>query len=444
MNSWLLRALRFSVLVAAAFAGGAVARSPALASTAAESPYELLDQMARVLVLVETEYVEPVDRARLTEGAIKGMVAELDPHSAYMPKPDYAIFQSDTEGSFAGIGVEVDFRDDAVVVIAPIEGSPADHAGVRPGDRILAIDNVSIRGRSPDELVRQMRGPAGTEVLLTIRREGEEKYRYFKLRREVIRVSSIKSKLLDAGIAYLRVKQFQSGTHQELLEAYAKLRDSAGGDVAGVLLDLRNNPGGLVDEASAVADEFLSGGVIYTTRRRGQIVSEVRADPKGVLRRGPVVVLVNEYTASAAELVAGALLDQSRAPVVGTPTFGKGSVQTVLDLPGGAGLRLTTMRYYTPSGHSIQARGVQPSVLIKSGYVPDQAIGVVREADLPNHLPTEGAAPKPAAPAAPQAGAPADTDLGVAREVPSDPTKSTDFQLSVAYQIVTGVMSAKP
>ena len=438
-----------------AFGGGAWTAQQAGASTQAESPYDLLDQMARVLVLIENEYVDPVDRTRLIEGSIKGMVAELDPHSSYLPAADYAIFQSDTKGSFGGIGVEVDFSGDAVVVIAPIEGSPAHRAGIRSGDRIIAIDNVSIRGKSPDALIRQMRGEPGTEVLLTVRREKVDKLKYFKLKREVIKVSSIRVKLLKEDVGYIRIKQFQEGTHTELLEAVAELREQAKGDLTGVLLDMRNNPGGLVDEAARVADEFLPGGAIYTTRHRGKIVSEMRAGPKGVLRRGPAVVLVNEYSASAAELVAGALQDHHRAPLVGTRTFGNGSVQTIVDLPGGAGLRLTTMRYYTPKGRAIQAQGVMPSVTIKAAYAEDTSFGVLREADLERHLPAEkaqqeedSADKKPDAedsrsiPSTDAPGADDDaTHLGVARRIPFDPAEGPDFQLSVAYQIVTGVIA---
>jgi carboxyl-terminal processing protease len=444
------RLLRLPLLVAVAFAGGALSSQLATATTAAQSPYDVVAQMARVLVLVEQEYVEPVDRRRLAEGAIKGMVAELDPHSTYLPPEDYAIFQSDTEGRFGGIGVEVDFRDEYVTVIAPIEGSPAARAGVRSGDHIVGIDNQSVRGKSADDLVRQMRGAPGTKVLVTIRREGSTELLYFNLTREVISVSSIVGKLLDGDVGYVRIKQFQNGTHAELLEAIAKLKNESKGGLSGVLLDLRNNPGGLVSEASAVADELMDGGVIYTTRHRGKIVDEVRASRGGALKRGPMVALVNEYSASAAELVAGALQDSHRATVVGAQTFGKGSVQSIIDLPGGAGLRLTTMRYYTPSGRAIQAQGILPDVRVAAGTVPDQSFGVVRESDLENHLPAEGppgSAPPPdaGAPAAGDAGAEAgeDTHLGVAREVPDNPVGGPDLALSIGYQIVTGVLEKR-
>jgi carboxyl-terminal processing protease len=301
--------------------------------------------------------------------------------------------------------------------------------------------------------VRQMRGEPGSHVLLTIRRAGSEKLIYLTLTRQVITVASLSSKLLTGGVGYLRIKTFQTGTHAEFLDHYAKLRRENGGDLAGIVLDMRNNPGGLVNEASAIADDFLSDGVIYTTRRRGKIVDEVRADGAGAARRGAMAVLVNEFSASAAELVAGSIQDNHRATLVGAKTFGKGSVQTIIDLPDGAGLRLTTLRYYTPSGRAIQEQGVTPDVLIP-GATPAETFGVVREENLDNHLPpVEGAAPKvvapsvtvpPDAPPTKDKDAPVpglEVDLGVARTVPVDPRTGPDAALAVAYQIVTGAFN---
>jgi carboxyl-terminal processing protease len=327
-----LKRARWAFLSLAAFAGGGLAAEVARATTARQSPYAMLDQLARVLVMVEREYVDPVDRARLVEGAIEGMVAELDPHSSYLTPEDYGIFRGDTEGHFGGVGVEVDFSTDFATVIAPIEGSPAERAGIRSGDRIVAIDGQSVRGKSPADLVRTMRGDPGTKVWLTIRRDGVDRFLYFTLVRRVITVTSVVSQLLDGNVGYLRIKTFQNGTHAEFIDHLGRLRTRAGGRLRGVLLDLRNNPGGLVDEASAVADEFLTSGVIFTTRRRGRVVDMVQADPVGTLRRGPAAVLVNEFSASASELVAGALGDQRRATIVGANTFGKGSVQTIVDM----------------------------------------------------------------------------------------------------------------
>jgi carboxyl-terminal processing protease len=436
------------LLAGAAFAGGAWCAEAARATTDAQSPYDVLRQLARVLVLVENEYVEPVERSRLAEGAIKGLVAELDPHSAYLPPRAYDTFQGDTDGEFGGVGIEVDFRGAEVTVIATIEGSPAAAAGVVAGDRIVAIDRISVQGKSATELVQRMRGPEGSDVTVGIRREGNEKIINFTLTRRIISVASIAVESLVDQIAYIRVKQFQRGTHTELLEGIAEVRRRLGGDIRGLILDLRNNPGGLVKEAIAVADEFLEGGNIYSTRRRGKIVDSVDATRGGALTAQPMVALVNQYSASAAELVAGALRDQSRATVVGAPTFGKGSVQTIIDLPGNAGLRLTTMRYYTPKGLAIQARGVQPDVLVEAAYVEDDSFGVRRESDLENHLAPEGPAVEPTKDEQTQPGGPIEehpgispTHLGVIRKVPEDPTGGPDFALSIGFQIVRGVLS---
>ncbi len=431
-----------SMVSACAFVGGAAFSQLASAKTESQSPYDPLTQLARVLVLVENEYVEPVDRATLVDGSIRGMVAELDPHSSYMPPRDYEVFQGDTEGRFGGIGVEVDFRADRVTVIAPIEGSPAERGGVRPGDRIVGIDNKSVRGKSIDDLVRMMRGAPGTTVVITVRRKDVTELLQFSLEREVIEVSSIAKKRLAHDVAYIRVKAFQTGTHTELLEAIGELRAASKDPIRGIILDLRNNPGGLVDEATAVADEFLRGGVIYTTRHRGRVVDTARAHKAGALRRGPMVVLVNEFSASAAELVAGALQDNRRGTVIGAPTFGKGSVQTILDLPGGAGLKLTTMRYYTPSGRAIQAQGVRPDVLVEAAYVENTDFQALREEDLENHLPAEGppgSNVKPLGEKAPPDEAkppPGETHLGVSRDIPLDPTGGKDFALSIGFQMV--------
>jgi carboxyl-terminal processing protease len=438
------RMIGLFLLAAAAFCGGALSAQIAAATDENAAPYAMLRQLARVLVLVENEYVDVVDRTRLTEGAIKGLVAELDPHSSYMPPRAFDALQGDTEGEFGGIGVEVDFRSDEIVVIAAIDGSPAARAGIRAGDVIVAIDRLNVRGKPADELVERMRGPAGTSVQVGIRRGNEDKILNFALRREVITVASVTSQALVDGIAYVRIKQFQRGTHTELLAAIGHLRDTAA--PSGVILDLRNNPGGLVKEAVAVADELLDSGGVYSTRRRGQVVDQVNAHKGGALLGTPVVVLVNEYSASASELLAGALQDNKRATVVGGPTFGKGSVQSIIELPDRAGLRLTTMRYYTPNGQAIQARGIRPDVLVQAAYVDDASFGVLKESDLENHLPAEGPARATTAETAPKSAAKNEpgaeqTYLGVARTIPKDPTGGPDFALSIGFQILRGVLT---
>ncbi|WP_437675586.1 S41 family peptidase [Sorangium sp. So ce131] len=439
LSSW----MRTLGLIAAAFAGGAVTSHLAGASTQAQSPYAPFEQLARVLVLVENQYVEPAQRAKIIEGAIKGMVAELDPHSAYMNAAEFAQFQEETGGTFGGVGIEVDYKDDAITVIAPIEGSPAARAGIRAGDQIIAIDGRPVRGERLDKLVKIMRGPAGSRVKLTLRRQGVAEPITLDLAREQIHVTSVASKRVARDIAYVRVKQFQDGTHEELLRAAATLRAGGKAPLAGVILDLRNNPGGLVNEAEAVADEFLSSGTIYSTRHRSKVIDEAQAHEGGAFAALPVVAIVNEYSASAAELVAGALQDSGRATVVGATTFGKGSVQTIFELPGGGGVRLTTMRYYTPNGRSIQAQGIRPDIVIES---PPQEVAstILREQDLEGHLPAEGGGALGAPRAVlvekrPDGAAP----RGLEGDVPDDPSRSTDFALSVAYQQLLRAIPAR-
>jgi carboxyl-terminal processing protease len=429
--------LRTAALVAAAFLGGAVSSHLAHATTEAESPYAMLDQLARVLALAENEYVDPTSRAKLLEGAIKGMVGELDPHSSYMSPAEYAVFQSDTEGHFSGIGVEVDLRGDVLTVIAPMEGSPAEKAGIRPGDQVVSVDGRPVRGDRLDKVLTVLRGPKGSKVRVVLRRKGVDDPIALDLVRDDIHVKSVDGKRLDRDVVYLRLRQFQAGTHEELLQTIASLRADKR-PIAGVLLDLRNDPGGLVDEAEAVADELLEGGVIDSTRHRGKIVEEVKAHGGGALTGMPVVALVNEYSASAAELLAGALQDNRRAKLVGATTFGKGLVQTIYDLPSGAGMRLTTMRYYTPSGRSIQAQGIHPDVVVQlPGAKPGE--DVVRERDLDGHLPNEAdraSAPGGTVVVAGEAPKPGEPPLVPGRDVPSDPSKGRDAVLGVAWGVL--------
>ncbi len=478
----------------AAFAGGVVLGGlRAEATPERENPYQAVNQMGRVLVQVENHYVDPVEREKLVEGAIKGMVENLDPHSAYMPPEEWRQFQSDTEGKFGGVGLEVDGRGDKLIVIAPIEGSPAQRAGVRSGDQIVAVDGEDVIGQPLDKVVKRMRGAAGTKVKITMLRESKsgassksksdkdkekdkEKEKElkeenadagaaadaappertgqtltFELTREVIHVSAVLHKLLDGNVGYLRIKQFQERTHQELMAGAAKMRAEGKGSLAGILLDVRSNPGGLVDEATEIADEFLSTGGIYSMRHRGQIIEDLKARPGGAFADLPVVVLVNEWSASASELLVGALQDNKRATVVGANTFGKGSVQSILPLPSGAGLKLTTARYYTPSGHAIQADGIHPDVVLEPGTrAPAESPKIVRERDLPGHLPAEG----PQGGSVPRGDAGAstmrvDASAGdevagsLARDIPQDPSSSTDVVLRVGYQMLRAQMTTK-
>ncbi len=439
-NGW----LRTFGLVLAAFTGGAITTQAVHATTQAQSPYNPFDQLAWALVLVENHHVDPAERTKIVDGAIKGLVAELDPHSAYMDAKEYALFNSDTSGKFAGIGIEVDFRDERVTVLAPMEGSPADRAGIKPGDEIVAIEGKPVRGERVDKIIALMRGPIKTHVHITLHREGQTDPIQVDLVREEIHVISVVGKRLDNDVAYLRIRQFQENTHDELIKATAKMRAENARPLRGVLLDMRNNPGGLIDEAEAIADEMLDSGGIYSTRHRGQIIDEQKASAGGSLASLPIVALVNEYSASSSELVAGAIQDNKRALIVGARTFGKGSVQTIFDLPNGAGMRLTTMRYYTPSGRSIQAQGIAPDVLIAPAK-PVQVGEVVRESDISGHLTAEANAANQPANASRGAVVKAPTDdSGPSRDVPTDPTKGTDFTLATGYKLLLERAGIKP
>jgi carboxyl-terminal processing protease len=457
-----VKLLRILLPTLGAFAGGlALGGYRAEATPGRQNPYEAVNQLGRVLVQVENDYVDPVERGKLVEGAIKGMVEDLDPHSSYLPPEEWRAFQSDTEGKFGGVGLEVDGRNDKLIVIAPIEGSPAHRAGLKSGDQIVSIDGEDVIGQPLDKTVKRMRGAVGSKVKIGVLREAKGvaarppadagadadapvrsgQTLTFELTRELIHVSAVTHKLLEGNVAYLRIKQFQERTHSELMAAAAKMRAEAkSGAFAGVLLDVRSNPGGLVDEATEIADEFLTSGGIYSMRHRGEVIEDLRARSGGAFADVPVVVLVNEWSASASELLVGALQDNKRATVVGVNTFGKGSVQSILPLPNGAGLRLTTARYYTPSGHAIQADGIHPDVLIERGT---RALAtsprIVRERDLPGHLSAEGPTGGGAArePVAVHVDAGAEEISGaLARDVPGDPSSSSDVVLRVGYQVL--------
>lgn len=437
-----------ATLVSAGYLLGAVSHSPnAEATPEHASPSYLLGEIGRVLVSIENDYVDPVERSRLLTGAIKGMVAELDPHSSYMPKEEYANFLSDAEGRFGGVGIEVDGRGDVLVVIAPIEGGPAARSGVKSGDKILLVDGKDVRGASLDSVVKKMRGVPGTHVKVTVKREGEAAPLTFDLVREVIHIDSVIARPLANNIGYVRIKQFQEGTHAELIRALAKLRKET--SLQGVLLDLRTNPGGLVNEAAAIADEFLDSGGIYSMRHRGAIVEEERAHRGGALVAPKVVALVNEWSASSSELLVGALQDNRRARVVGANTFGKGSVQSIMEIGAGTGLKLTTARYFTPSGHAIQGDGIHPDVDVASAK---DDLPIVRERDLEGSLSAESRAggalvPPATAPAKPPSdpigqpgahpGAPkADEKIVTGNDVPKDPSKVNDAVLRAGYELL--------
>jgi carboxyl-terminal processing protease len=385
----------WGVAVCAAAALGAFLNAgSASAVPEGASPYQNLGIFARALAHIEMSWVEEADQDALVYGAIRGMVRALDPHSAFMDPEEYRILTSDTQGQFGGVGVEIESRDGWLTVLSVFEEGPAARAGMLPGDKVIAIEGRDARDMPIYDAVRLMRGEPGTVVRARLRRESEARPIDVSMTREIIRVDAVEARLLPDRILYVRLKAFQETTTTELRHALdtAAAESQARGGVRGILLDLRYNPGGLLNEAVLVSDEFLSSGVIVSTKGRGgQVLAESRATGPGTRPDLPLVVLVNGYSASAAEIVAGALRDHGRAVIVGTRTFGKGSVQNIIELPDGSALKLTVARYYTPSGRSIQAQGIEPDMVVEQ-LDPDavrDASGEryqIREESLEGHL----------------------------------------------------------
>jgi carboxyl-terminal processing protease len=348
--------------------------------------YQQLQIFADVLEKVQKNYVEEVDVETLVYGAIDGMLKTLDAHSSFL-KPDlYKELQVETKGSFGGLGIEITIRDGVLTIVSPIEDTPAFRAGLEAGDRILKIDGDPTKDLSLFEAVKKMRGKKGTKILLTIFREGMEEPFDVELVRDVIKIQSVKSKIVEKEFGYVRITQFQENTGTELKKQLQELE--AAGGLKGLVLDLRNNPGGLLDQAVLVADEFLDAGkIVYTDGRMDSQKMEFHAHPQKDNHSYPIICLVNGGSASASEIVAGALQDHHRAVVLGTPTFGKGSVQTIIPMQDGSGLKLTTARYYTPSGRAIQAKGIEPDIEV-SNRVEEKGrpVRFLREKDLDRHL----------------------------------------------------------
>lgn len=373
------------------------------ADTSEASPFQNLSIFARALAHIEASYVEEVDQDALIHGAIRGMVGSLDPHTVYLDPDEYRSLTADTQGQFAGIGVEITVRDGWLIVLAVFDDGPADGAGLLPGDKFLHIAGRPARDMRISDAVRLMRGEPGTTVRVGIRREGQEDGLDLNLTRALIEVNPIQALLLPDRVLYIKLGSFQDNTTSELRAAI----DSALGEVrgqgglSGLILDMRNNPGGLVRQAVLVCDEFLTSGTIVSTRGRdGRLLDESSAHSRGTRPEWPMVVLVNGYTASAAEIVAGALRDHERALIIGTRTWGKGSVQNIIELPDGGAMKLTIARYYTPSGVSIQAQGIEPDVVV--AQLSPTAVAAarleseeqLREASLSRHLEGDGAAPE--------------------------------------------------
>lgn len=433
----------------------ALTPAPAAAAERKET-YKLLDLFAEVFDKVRSEYVEPVNDEELIEAALGGMLTSLDPHSSYLNPKNSKDMDIQTRGEFGGLGLEVTMESGWVKVVSPIDDTPAFRAGMQPGDFITHLDGDQVQGLSLSEAVDRMRGLANTDIKLTVRRMGVENPFDVKLTRAVIKVQTVKGQN-QGDVGYIRISQFSATTNEDLKRIMAQLKKDMGKPPTGFVLDLRNNPGGLLDQAVAVSDAFLDKGEIVSTRsRRPEDTQRFNARPGDIAESLPLVVLINDGSASASEIVAGALQDHKRAVIMGTRSFGKGSVQTLIPLPGHGSMRLTTARYYTPSGRSIQAVGIEPDIKVQQSKV--EPIGGPErerrsEASLRKALPNPNGTAKPvdkdgekdkaapvvpaAAPAAPGAkpDAPAVIKLG-------DPAQ--DYQLARALDLLRGLSVYRP
>ena len=391
----LCRALkRLLIGLAAAFCLGPLWVAHAgQAENAVQLPIEDLKIFAEIFGKIKSDYVEDIDDSQLLNDAIKGMLDGLDPHTVYLDPESFREMNIDTHGEFGGLGLEVTMENGVIRIVAPIDDTPAHKAGLKSGDLIISMDGVQVKGLSLGESVSLMRGKPGSEIVLTIVRKDRPEPFEVTLKRAIILLESVRAELLETGFGYVRVIQFQTGTATSLRQQLARLAREAGTALNGLVLDLRDNPGGVLDGAIQVSDTFLRDGLIVSTRGRAED-SEVTfsASPKDYLNDAPLVVLVNGGSASASEIVAGALQDHGRALILGTTTFGKGSVQTILPMLNGAALKLTTARYYTPNDRSIQATGITPDVVsqpAESSQTPDGDASRLRESDLAGHLENE-------------------------------------------------------
>jgi len=351
-------------------------------------PLNDLRVFTEVFHQIREAYVEEVDDRTLLENAIKGMLAGLDPHSAYLDEHSFSDLRVSTTGEFGGVGLEVGAEDGLVKVITAIDDTPAQKAGIEAGDLIIKLDNQPIKGMNLTDAVKMMRGEKGSKVTLTILREGVNQPFDITLTREVVHVTSVRSKILEPGYGYIRIAQFQSNTGEDFRKAIDKLKRSNNGELKGIVMDLRNNPGGVLQASVEVVDALVDSGlIVYTKGRLPNAETSFRASPGDIIKGAPAVVLINGGSASASEIVAGALQDHKRALIVGTQSFGKGSVQTVLPLPENRAIKLTTALYFTPNGRSIQAEGIVPDITVERAKLTKvKDIGGIKEADLSHHL----------------------------------------------------------
>ena len=402
-----------------------------------ELPFDELKTFTQVFVKIKNDYVREISDRDLLENAIRGMLAGLDPHSAYLDKSAYADLQEGTTGEFGGLGIEVDMEDGFVKVISPIDDTPAEKAGIEAGDLIIRLDDVPVKGMALNDAVKSMRGKPGTEITLTIVREGEATPIKIVLIRAIIKVKSVRSRTLEPGLGYLRVSQFQAHTGEDMRQALEKLKADNNNSLNGLILDLRNNPGGVLGAAVAVSDLFLEKGlIVYTEGRVKESKLKFSAKPADIISKAPLIVLVNGGSASASEIVAGALQDHNRAIIMGEKTFGKGSVQTILPLESDSALKLTTARYYTPSGRSIQASGITPDIIIDKVKiekldVPDHRI---KEANLARHLKNDTAEMEDAISAG---------DAELEKQLAETPLAKRDYALYEALNVLKGLIILK-
>jgi carboxyl-terminal processing protease len=422
-------------------------------------PIEELRAFTEVFGRIKSDYVDPVSDKKLITDAIAGMLNGLDPHSAYMDADAFKELQVGTHGEFGGLGIEVGMEDGVVKVISPIEDTPADRAGIKSGDFIIKIDDTLIKGMALNDAVKRMRGKPGSKIVLTIIRKDEPKPLEITLVRAVIKVQSVKSKLLESGYGFVRITQFQEMTGENLATALENLVKQNKGPLKGIVLDLRNDPGGLLTGAVAVSSAFLPKDslVVYTEGRTEDAKMRLTANPENYLRNNaegdylkaipdsfktiPMVVLVNAGSASASEIVAGALQDHKRAVIMGVQTFGKGSVQTVLPLGNGTGIKLTTARYYTPGGRSIQAKGIVPDIVVDDPASAGRDSGIfrLREADLDKHLINDKPSDDKPRSAGKSTLSPPDTKEDSARVAPAAFGSKDDYQLNQALNLLKGI-----
>lgn len=412
-------------------------------------PFDELRTFTEIFGRIKQDYVEQVSDKKLLEDAIRGMLAGLDPHSAYLEADEYKELQEGTSGQFGGLGIEVSMENGFVKVVSPIDDTPAQRAGLKAGDLIVRLDDKPVKGMTLADAVKLMRGEPGSEIILTVVREGAEAPLKFTIVRDIIKVKSVKSRLLEKNYGYLRITSFQTTTGQGLLDALDDLKKENDGELKGVVLDLRNNPGGVLNAAVDVSDAFLDSGLIVFTEGRIKN-SEMRfnAAAGDVIKGAPMVVLINEGSASASEIVAGALQDHKRAIIMGDKSFGKGSVQTILPTSNGGAVKLTTARYFTPSGRSIQAEGIEPDVKlakVKLESVDKAKFESLKEADLSHHL-TNGNANKEDKKSATDKAEDAQTEQPAKTEengAAADKDSIRDYPLHEALNLLKGISILK-